>query len=330
VINSAAKLLFAVCVAAGLLTIGYGIAVGDRGGALLFASAFFVALMAGLSLVATLGPDDALIGVGVDSEEAEAAEPWRTSVPAPSPWPLIAALAVATVAVGFAVDASLVGAGLLIGLVAFAGWLAQAWREYPGWSTRLSERMDDRLVLPAGLPVAAFVVVALIAVSISRVLLAVPKDPAVVVALVVAVVILFVCSLLAATKLTPGAIAGLAVVAALLTGGAGVVGAAAGEREFHPHEHPEHVTVVARNTQFDVDEITAEAGKARLIEFHNRDDVLHNIAVYAGEGEDSPPLFNGRPVTEGETEYEVEIEEPGDYRFVCDFHPNMTGAYIVE
>ena len=42
--------------------------------------------------------------------------------------------------------------------------------------------------------------------------------------------------------------------------------------------------VVAKNTQFDVDEITAEAGEARHVDFDNEDEVLHNIAVYAGEG----------------------------------------------
>jgi plastocyanin len=327
-INSTAKFLFALAVAAGLLTIGYGLFVGDRAGALLLASAFVVAVLAGLSVVATVGPDDALV-VALAEDELPA-EPWPVPVPQPSPWPLIAALAVATVAVGLAVGPPLVGSGLLVGLVAFAGWLAQAWREHPGWSPRLSERMDDRLILPAGLPVMAFLVAALIAVSVSRVLLAVPKDPAVAVALVVAVVILLVCALLAASRLTPTAIAGLAVAAALLTGTAGVVGAAAGEREFHPHEHPERVTAIARNTQFDVDEITAKAGEARLVEFRNEDEVLHNIAVYEGEGEAAPPLFNGRPIVEGEVEYEIEIDKPGDFRFVCDFHPNMTGAYIVE
>lgn len=194
--------------------------------------------------------------------------------------------------------------------------------------------MDDRLLLPAGLPLLAFGLAAVIAIALSRILLAVPKDPAVLVALVVAVVILFACALLAARpRVSPGAVTALAVVAALLTGGAGVVGAAAGEREFHEHEHQEVVHVEAANLLFDADEITAEAGEARHIGFANHDDVYHNIAVYEGEGDEEPgaPIYNGRPVVEDEIEYEIQIDDPGEYIFLCDFHPvTMRGAYVVE
>ena len=330
-ISAAAKLLFALSAAAGALTIGYGAVVGDRAGALLLASAGVVALLAALAVVGATGPDELVAAEEAEEEPARAPEPVAVEVVAPSGWPLVAAVAVGTVAVGLAVGAPLVVSGLLVGLVASAGWLAQAWREHSSWSVDLSARMDDRLVLPAGLPVLAFLLVALIAVSLSRLLLAVPKDPAVGIALVVAVVILLACALLASTRLSPGFVAGLTVVAAHLTGAAGVVGAAAGEREFHPHAHEEPaVELVARNIEFTSDEITAEAGEPRHIELINVDEVFHNLAVYTSDTEDGLPLFNGRPITEGEIEYTVTVPDPGDYVFICDFHPNMKGAFVVE
>ena len=92
--------------------------------------------------------------------------------------------------------------------------------------------------------------------------------------------------------------------------------------------------VEAVNLLFDVDEVTAEAGESRHIAFANHDDMYHNIAVYeGGEGDAEPgaPVYNGRPVVEDEIEYEIEIDEPGEYLFLCDFHPvTMRGAYVVE
>lgn len=89
------------------------------------------------------------------------------------------------------------------------------------------------------------------------------------------------------------------------------------------------VTVTAADLAFDASVIEAPAGEAFTITLVNNDTVPHNISVYTEEGGDE--IVKGDIIDPGQTvEVEVPAQEAGEYFFVCDLHPDMTGSLVVE
>jgi plastocyanin len=91
------------------------------------------------------------------------------------------------------------------------------------------------------------------------------------------------------------------------------------------------IVIAGISSEFDVEEVEAEAGSI-TIEFDNRDSgIVHNIHFYRGNDSD------GESVAESELEvgpvkqtltFDV---EPGEYYYVCDAHPaTMEGILTVE
>ena len=87
------------------------------------------------------------------------------------------------------------------------------------------------------------------------------------------------------------------------------------------------VEISADNTQFDIDSFEAPADTAFCIAFENLEDVPHNVAIYDG-GE---ALFQGEILNAaGSIVYEVPALPAGEYRFICDVHPQtMVGDVTV-
>jgi hypothetical protein len=144
--------------------------------------------------------------------------------------------------IGAATDAVLVtSAGVVMGVVGI-GWLFQHWSEHPSYDSRTAQRLKERLVLPVGLPVGIFLLVLVIAASLSRVFLALPEDGTRAVALVVALVILGSAFAVAASeRMARTAVVILCVVAFAAVIGAGVAGLSHGERHFDiPKTNPFH------------------------------------------------------------------------------------------
>lgn len=328
-INTPAKILLTLSAFSGVTAAVYGIASGDRSGALLFGAVMIGALLAALAVIASAGVDP--LDPAEDDDAAAPVTYAPASVARPSPWPLMTALAVGLVAVGGAEGVAYVVAGGVLGLVVAGVWTAQVWREHPTWTPRLGERMGQRVMVPGLLPVVALLTTAVITISLSRILLAVSKNGSVVIAMVAALVIFAGCAFIAyRPHIGPGALLGLIAVAAVSVGSVGVFGAAAGEREFHPAEEEERVerALVAENTQFDKPRIDIPTGKEVRLDFENRDEgIYHNFAVYRPSGE---PVYASRPIVEGELVFDLEIEQPGTYTFICDFHPDaMKGELVV-
>lgn len=333
-LNPASKLLLAMAAAAGATGLLYHVAVDERAGVVLLLALGVAALAMALSTAGGAVPDQA----PVVAPDAPAPERRATTTGGPargSGWPAAAAVAVAGLGATAAAGGPVVIAGVIAVLLAGAGWYARAWSEDPAWSPRADERLRFGVLVPLGLPTAAFLLAAGIAISMSRILLAVSKNAATAIALVAALAILSACAWVAARpRVTSSTILVLAALAVASTAGAGITGVAAGEREFHHagEDHGEAIHVVAEEIAFDTDQIVVPADEHVRIDFENLDlDIYHNIAVYESEAPDAAPIFNGEgfPGIDQRT-YELEVHQPGTYFFVCDFHPNMKGAFVVE
>jgi cytochrome c oxidase subunit 2 len=87
------------------------------------------------------------------------------------------------------------------------------------------------------------------------------------------------------------------------------------------------VDMGAENVAFDIDEFEVPADTAFCINFENREDIPHNVAIYDGE----EALFTGDVLNEaGSITYQVPALPAGEYRFICDVHPEaMVGDVIV-
>ena len=331
--NSAAKLMFGLAAAALVFALGLQAAVDEPAGFILLMGIFVAAVLAGLALTGS-GLRDRAPRYGVDAPPLETV-PVDARPSPPSLWPVAAAVAAGILAVGLAVGRVVVTVGVVAALIAAAGWLAQSWREDPSYTPREGAKLADRLVAPIGLPALALGLVAVVVISVSRVLLAVPKNASVAVAGVAAVVLLASFFILASRPgMARGALTGLAIVAVLGVVAAGGVSAAAGYRTF-VREAPSPLGTVetAQNTKYKVSQITVTAGAVSRITFDNLDKgTYHNIAVYsASPGGD--PIWAGEPVAGGKkiTYTHVFNLQPGTYSFRCDFHPTlMVGTFTVE
>ncbi|MGH9285609.1 MAG: cupredoxin domain-containing protein, partial [Acidimicrobiales bacterium] len=238
------------------------------------------------------------------------------------PWPLAAAAAVGIAAVGLASGVALVITGVLAAVVVTFAWLGQAWREHPTWRPALTDRLNDRFIVPIGLPGTVVTLVGVGVISFSRVLLAVSKTAATFVALAAALAILGGCAWVAARveRIGQAALAALAAFSAVAVVSAGIAGAVRGEREFHPHEEARAIELVARGITFLTAEIEMVAGEEARVRLVNEDpSVQHNFALLEGSG---TVVFAG-DVFAGPAARTYTFAAPaaGTYAFRCDVHP---------
>jgi plastocyanin len=202
-----------------------------------------------------------------------------------------------------------------------------------------------RVPLPVLIPIAAVVAIALITIGFSRVLLAVPKEIATVVALVTAANVLGAFAVIALRpRLSQATLVELALVVlypviigvAIAQLGVGEETEAATEAETEApagQGAPAEGTVVAEGVQFNTDTIELRAGEQASIPFQNNDSVEHNIAIYKTSADaeaQEQAIFDGDTITASETTYEFRAPRKGEYIFQCDVHPAMNGRVIVE
>lgn len=326
------KLLFGLAGLALALAAGYGIAVTERSGIALLVSAAVAATVLGLAFLAT--PDTAPF-VAADAPPPERRSTTPGAAARGSIFPFLAALSVGVLAVGLAVGASIGFIGIGLFAVTGLGWFSRSWADHPSWTPRVRERVDYRFLVPVGLPLLTLLLVLTIAFSMSRVLLAINKDLASLLAFFVALGLLVGFWVIASRPtLRSGTITTLAVVGGLAVIGAGVAGAVQGERHFEVH-HPDHTTevhVTAKNVAFVETELVVPAQETVRIDFTNSDPgEYHNVAVYESSEPDAKPIFNGVGFTGiDERTYELKTPQAGTYVFVCDFHVNMKGQFVVE
>ncbi len=205
----------------------YGVATSDLAGITLLGSASVASAFLGIAAVAATGAGDRLSAlVGHD-------DPLANRAPRPSVAPLLLAVAGGTVALGAALGVVAYVSAALVAVAAGIVWFIGSWREHANYVPDTTSRVSDRFGLPLGLPVAVLVLIAIIVISMSRILLAASKNGATVIAIVLAIVIL-TGGIAAAVrpKIDRRLAAALGVVAVLAVGAMGIVGIALGERDF--------------------------------------------------------------------------------------------------
>ena len=323
--NAASKLYFTAAGLAIAVGFGYVVATSDRVGFTNLVVAGLAAVGLGLAAFAFV-PREPLSLVGDEPAEARPAD--TTDVAVASSWPVLAALALGLLAAGAAVDGSLILLGVVVGLVAAFAWFAQVWREHPSWTQAMTDRLNERFVVPFGLPGTIFVLVGIGVIAMSRLFLAVSAEAAPLIGIVIAFVMLGGFYLISVRDVGRPALATISTVAVALVLAAGVAGALKGEREFHHAAGGEGEFVLeADNLEFDKESLDFPAASEVVLLFENHEAIPHNFSLYESKGGDA--LFEGEILNaEGEIEYEFETPPGGEYYFQCDVHPDQMNGIV--
>ena len=207
-------------------------------------------------------------------------------------------------------------------------------------SSPLQGEVRFRVPLPIVIPLGALALIALVTIGVSRILLSVPKEAAVVIALALAGNVLIACTLLATRpQESRWSWAELFVVATYpVVIGVVIAGMGFGT-ESHAGGHedgggapapPEH-SVAAENVAFNSATIELPADEETELTFDNADapSVSHNIAIYEDDSA-KKVLFQGDVIPGGEEiTYTIPPQKKGTYYFQCDVHPGMNGEVVV-
>jgi plastocyanin len=321
------KLFLPVAAVALFLGAAYKILTGDLLGSVLFLMVGVVAFLLGIML-STVRENEYAPAVPSNAPPPTVRAVAVAPLPGGGGWPVVGGVALALVMLGLIEHPLFTWAGVLLGLVAGAGWLARAASESTGRPISL---------LPIGLPVLGLTTIASVMFCLSRILLTVPEQASTAIALAVAVLIMGGASLAALRPSISGrSLAALLAVGSLLMVGGGVAAAARGERKVETHAEKVAgseaglVQVKAEGVTFKTDTITLKANADVEIRFDNNDrDVQHNIDIL---GQDpAKPVFRGQLVSGVATAtYKFHAPGPGEYKFQCDVHPaQMKGTVKV-
>lgn len=320
------KLFLPVAGVALFLSAVYKIFSGDVMGSVLYLLVGVVAFLLGV-ILSSVRENEYAPAVAPNAPPPGVRAVAVAPVPGGGGWPVLAGVAFALIMLGLVEHPLFTWAGVLVGCVGGAGWLARSSSESTGRAISL---------LPIGLPVLGLTTIASVMYFLSRILLAVTETASWVIALLVGVVILGVASIAA---VRPN-ISGRALAASLALGsvfmvGGGIAAAAIGERhiEVHSEEHAGDaglVQVKAEGVAFKTEQFTLAHDTEVEIRFDNNDrDIQHNISIF---GQDpSKPVFRGQLVTGVATAtYKFHAPAAGEYRFQCDVHPaQMKGTVRV-
>jgi plastocyanin len=119
----------------------------------------------------------------------------------------------------------------------------------------------------------------------------------------------------------------VAAVAIALSGCGG--GAVAADTPSSGNPPGPYVVLAARDIAFDTGELLAPANTAFTIVFDNREAVPHNVAMDRLQGGQASRVFNGAVFSGPATRwYAVPALAPGEYTFLCQVHPSMTGRLV--
>lgn len=209
----------------------------------------------------------------------------------------------------------------------------------------LSEEVRFRVPLPFAIPIAALLVIGLMTVGLSRILLSVPKEAAVIIALAVAANVLIGAAVIANRPetarnswaellivFTYPILIGLVLAQMDIAGGHHAVAEeAGGHAAAEESGGGSGLNISAVNLEFSSETIELPAGEESTLAFENEDasSIQHNVAIYEEEG--GADLFVGEVIPGGQSiTYDIPALDKGEYYFQCDLHPGMNGTVTVK
>lgn len=219
----------------GPLTGGYKGYVGDHVGYAILAGLTIIALAGGifLSAIRDSDPEAAAQVAGLETVP-EVPAPER-----PNHWPIVGAFSLAAIALGLSVGSGWFFIGAVGLTITGVEWAVRAWSDRATGDPEVNSAIRRRVLGPIEIPGLALIVVGVLALAVSRILLALPKEGSYVVFGLVPAIILGLGALVATRpKLSQSAIAGMLLFGAVAVLGGGIVAAIAGERE-HEGGHTE-------------------------------------------------------------------------------------------
>jgi len=209
----------------------------------------------------------------------------------------------------------------------------------------LSEEVRFRVPLPFAIPLVALLLIGFVTIGMSRILLSVPKEAAVIIALAVAANVLIAAAVIAnrpetarsswpelAIVFTYPIVIGLVLAQMDIAGGAhGAAEEAGGHATAQEAGGAAGLNISSQNLEFSSDTITLPADEEASLAFENDDasSIQHNVAIYEEEG--GKELFVGDVIPGGQAiTYTIPPLKKGEFYFQCDVHPGMNGTVTVE
>ncbi len=221
----------------GPISLGWLGGVGDHVGYGILLGLSACCLMIGLVFTAFRDSDAEMAASYMQSAAIPAAQPPVGN----SVWPVATGLGLGTVILGLAVHPAVFAVGAaILGLIALE-WTMEAWADRATGDPDANRELRDRIMGPIELPMMAAVGVTVLALSISRILLAVSIAGSVIVASLLALIIFGGATFLAiGPELNRKMVNGMLALGLVGVVGAGIVSAVIGEREIEHHdEHGE-------------------------------------------------------------------------------------------
>ncbi|MEL6983856.1 MAG: hypothetical protein AAFO29_15630, partial [Actinomycetota bacterium] len=157
--------------------------------------------------------------------------PSRLSISAP-----LAAFGIACLALGLAVSNLFLYLGLVVLVVVGIEWTVQAWSERATGDDDVNDVIRRRVIGPFQIPMLSLLAIVVMAIGLSRVMLAVSKVGAVVFVVIAATFIFGSAILISKAKAPRPIVSAIVTFGAVAVLAGGIVGAVAGERDFHEHE----------------------------------------------------------------------------------------------
>ncbi|MEM7322558.1 MAG: hypothetical protein AAF531_05670 [Actinomycetota bacterium] len=220
----------------GVISMGYKGGVGEHTGYTILMATSLLALFLGIISVITRDGDAEDMATLAGTDHAIAVRPPASaSIAAP-----LAAFGIACLALGIAVGQAFLYLGLaVLGSVAVE-WMVQAWAERATGDDGVNDVIRRRVLGPIQVPMLSLLAIAVIVISLSRILLAVSKTGSVVIVVVAATFVFLSAILISKSRAPRSIVSALVSFGAVAVLAGGVVGAVQGERDFHHGHEGEH------------------------------------------------------------------------------------------
>ena len=214
----------------GVITFAWAGPVGDQFGFTVLVGIAIVAFFLGVVTTAFRDADPSAQSEIAGTETLPSARPPDHL----SPWPVVAAVGVAVLLIGLVIEEALFGIGLVLIVAAAIEWTVGNWADNATGDPETNRVLRNRIMAPLELPAASLFGILVFVFFGSRVLLAASHWGAIAIFGIVATLILAVAALLVTRPtLSRSVVTAVVMVGAVALIGGGVIGLAAGEREFH-------------------------------------------------------------------------------------------------